>query len=203
MITGHDDDGSEFGRSGARLDVCDGDKTVMVDVGLNRTVTCTPDTRFLPVDAPAAPYNTHITITHQSNNFSHKARDHQSISHSVSGSRTNMDHPQTPRILAPHLSAFQHRIVRIVGKVIQLRGETAIIDAGGHIDVILNRVLIIPPTQKLVSFQFNWADLYASRLTRPIGLPPHRRPRRRSDWQSGPKFACQGTGEFRLGDGRW
>tara|TARA_R110002003_G_scaffold171_4_gene13900 strand:- start:8015 stop:8332 length:318 start_codon:yes stop_codon:yes gene_type:complete len=51
-----------------------------------------------------------------------------------------MDHPQTPRILAPHLSNFQHRIVRILGKVVQLRGESAIIDAGGHVDVILNRV---------------------------------------------------------------
>jgi len=50
-----------------------------------------------------------------------------------------MDHPQTPRILAPHLSQFQHRIVRILGKVVQLRGEHAIIDAGGNIDVVLNR----------------------------------------------------------------
>lgn len=50
-----------------------------------------------------------------------------------------MDHPQTPRILAPHLSNFQHRIVRILGKVVQLRGETAVIDANGNIDLILNR----------------------------------------------------------------
>ena len=51
-----------------------------------------------------------------------------------------MDHPQTPRILAPHLANFQHRIVRMLGKVTQLRGETAVIDAGGNVDVILNRV---------------------------------------------------------------
>lgn len=51
-----------------------------------------------------------------------------------------MDHPQTPRVLQPHLSQFQHRIVRILGKVVQLRGEEAVIDAGGNIDVILNRV---------------------------------------------------------------
>ncbi|KAG9193013.1 replication factor A protein 3 [Alternaria panax] len=50
-----------------------------------------------------------------------------------------MDHPQTPRILAPHLANFQHRIVRMLGKVTQLRGETAVIDAGGNVDVILNR----------------------------------------------------------------
>jgi hypothetical protein len=54
-----------------------------------------------------------------------------------------MDHPQTPRILAPHLSQFQHRIVRILGKVVQLRGETAVIDAGGNIDVVLNRVRLL------------------------------------------------------------
>jgi hypothetical protein len=62
-----------------------------------------------------------------------------------------MDHPQTPRILAPHLSNFQHRIVRILGKVVQLRGESAIIDAGGHVDVILNRVHT-PALPALLSF---------------------------------------------------
>lgn len=51
-----------------------------------------------------------------------------------------MDHPQTPRILAPHLQQFQHHIVRILGKVVQLQGETAVIDAGGNVDLILNRV---------------------------------------------------------------
>lgn len=50
------------------------------------------------------------------------------------------DTPQTPRILAPHLSTFQHRLVRVVGRVQQLRGETAVIDAGGNIDLVLNRV---------------------------------------------------------------
>lgn len=54
-----------------------------------------------------------------------------------------MDHPQTPRVLQPHLQHFQHRIVRVLGKVVQLRGETAIIDAGGQIDVILNRVSLM------------------------------------------------------------
>jgi len=47
---------------------------------------------------------------------------------------------QTPRILAPHLQAFQHKLVRMLGKVLQLRGDTAVIDAGGNVDVILNRV---------------------------------------------------------------
>ncbi|PVI04757.1 replication factor A protein 3 [Periconia macrospinosa] len=50
-----------------------------------------------------------------------------------------MDYPQTPRILAPHLQAFQHKTVRMIGRVVELRGETAVIDAGGTVDVILNR----------------------------------------------------------------
>jgi replication factor A3 len=54
-----------------------------------------------------------------------------------------MDHPQTPRVLQPHLQQFQHRIVRVLGKVVQLRGENAVIDAGGQIDVILNRVSLV------------------------------------------------------------
>ena len=61
-----------------------------------------------------------------------------------------MDHPQTPRILAPHLSNFQHRIVRMLGKVVQLRGETAVIDAGGNVDVILNRVNTLEEELKYV-----------------------------------------------------
>jgi replication factor A3 len=56
-----------------------------------------------------------------------------------------MEHPQTPRVLQPHLSSFQHRIVRVLGKVVQLRGENAVVDAGGQIDVILNRVSIFKP----------------------------------------------------------
>jgi len=44
----------------------------------------------------------------------------------------------TPRITAPHLEAFSHRTVRILGKVQQLRGMEATIDAGGAIVIHLN-----------------------------------------------------------------
>lgn len=47
---------------------------------------------------------------------------------------------QTPRINASYLEQFTHRTVRILGKVTQLRGEEATIDAGGQINVHLNRV---------------------------------------------------------------
>lgn len=46
----------------------------------------------------------------------------------------------TPRITQQYLESFQHRTVRIIGRVQQLRGETATIDAGGQITVHLNRV---------------------------------------------------------------
>lgn len=71
-----------------------------------------------------------------------------------------MDHPQTPRILAPHLQSFQHKLVRIVGKVVQLRGEAAVIDAGGNIDLILNRVRGLysrPSVEIRTCFVLSWA----------------------------------------------
>ncbi|EMC97970.1 hypothetical protein BAUCODRAFT_31981 [Baudoinia panamericana UAMH 10762] len=45
----------------------------------------------------------------------------------------------TPRVTAPYLEQFSHQNVRILGKVRQLRGEQATIDAGGNINVHLNR----------------------------------------------------------------
>ena len=48
----------------------------------------------------------------------------------------------TPRISAPYLEQFAHQTVRILGKVTQLRGESATIDASGQINVHLNRVRI-------------------------------------------------------------
>lgn len=46
----------------------------------------------------------------------------------------------TARINAQYLENFQGQTVRILGKVTQLRGEQATIDAAGNITVILNRV---------------------------------------------------------------
>ncbi|EOD44216.1 replication factor a protein 3 [Neofusicoccum parvum] len=46
---------------------------------------------------------------------------------------------QTPRITAPYLEQFAHQTVRILGKVTQLRGEQATIDAGGSVELHLNR----------------------------------------------------------------
>lgn len=46
----------------------------------------------------------------------------------------------TPRVTQSYLEQFSHQNVRILGKVRQLRGEQATIDAGGNITVYLNRV---------------------------------------------------------------
>ncbi|KAI9837232.1 MAG: hypothetical protein M1819_000306 [Sarea resinae] len=45
----------------------------------------------------------------------------------------------TPRISAPYLDNFRGQTVRLVGKVTQLRGEQASLDAGGTVVVNLNR----------------------------------------------------------------
>ncbi|KAI5801461.1 replication factor A protein 3 [Peziza echinospora] len=45
---------------------------------------------------------------------------------------------QTPRVNAPLLERFVNQTVRLVGKVISLRGETATLDASGQVLVHLN-----------------------------------------------------------------
>lgn len=49
---------------------------------------------------------------------------------------------QAPRINAPLLERFQGRVVRIVGKVLELHGETATIDSHGTMIAHLDRVCI-------------------------------------------------------------
>ena len=46
----------------------------------------------------------------------------------------------TPRINARYLDSFTNQTVRILGKVVSLRGETATVDANGTINLLLNRV---------------------------------------------------------------
>ncbi|KAL1881872.1 hypothetical protein Daus18300_000926 [Diaporthe australafricana] len=50
-----------------------------------------------------------------------------------------MESQPTPRITAPYLDAYQGRHVIVVGRVAQLRGESAVIDADGNITAHLNR----------------------------------------------------------------
>ncbi len=65
----------------------------------------------------------------------------------------------TPRINALYLESFTGQTVRLVGKVQQLRGESAVVDAGGRVDVLLNRVgflssaLLTPGIFRVRSFE--------------------------------------------------
>ncbi|KAF2397681.1 replication factor A protein 3 [Trichodelitschia bisporula] len=45
----------------------------------------------------------------------------------------------TPRVTQQYLENFRDRVVRIVGKVTKLNGDTAIIDANGTVKITLNR----------------------------------------------------------------
>ncbi|CAM1507826.1 Fc.00g046740.m01.CDS01 [Cosmosporella sp. VM-42] len=45
----------------------------------------------------------------------------------------------TPRITAPYLDNFVGRVVMLVGKVTQLRGDQATLDSDGTVTVLLNR----------------------------------------------------------------
>jgi hypothetical protein len=50
------------------------------------------------------------------------------------------EHTSTPRITAPYLDSHVGHNVILVGKVVQLRGDSAVIDADGNVTAILNRV---------------------------------------------------------------
>lgn len=54
----------------------------------------------------------------------------------------------TPRVNAKYLDSFTNQTVRILGKVVSLRGETATIDANGTINVQLNRVSCLSPVRQ-------------------------------------------------------
>lgn len=54
----------------------------------------------------------------------------------------------TPRVNAKYLDSFTNQTVRILGRVVSLRGETATIDASGSINVHLNRVSAQPPKSR-------------------------------------------------------
>lgn len=57
---------------------------------------------------------------------------------------TTMEAVATPRVTCAYLNSYVGKNVTIVGKVIQLRGEDAIIDADGNITAHLNRVSCNP-----------------------------------------------------------
>lgn len=86
----------------------------------------------------------------------------------------------TPRITAPYLEQFSHRTVRILGKVRQIRGEMATIEAGGKIDLHLNKVDYFA--------SMNRSRSTTDKLT--TGLSPPKQPRLRVHRQSPTRSEC-------------
>ena len=101
----------------------------------------------------------------------------------------------TPRVTAQYLESFSHQTVRILGKVRQLRGEQATIDAGGQIQVFLNRVSFLQ-NQRGLSIQDNRANRLA------IGLTSPTQPRCRDYWEGAERSQREGYGFDRLRTGR-
>ena len=54
----------------------------------------------------------------------------------------------TPRVNAKYLDSFTNQTVRILGKVVSLRGDMATIDASGSVNVHLNRVFNPNPVER-------------------------------------------------------
>lgn len=52
----------------------------------------------------------------------------------------------TPRITARYLDNYVGQNVMIVGTIVQLRGDTAIMDSDGNINLALDRVRLSPLT---------------------------------------------------------
>ncbi|KUI71055.1 Replication factor A protein 3 [Cytospora mali] len=50
-----------------------------------------------------------------------------------------MESLPTPRITAPYLDSYRGRNVMIIGRVVQLRGDQATVEADGNITAHLNR----------------------------------------------------------------
>ncbi|ROW09091.1 hypothetical protein VMCG_02955 [Cytospora schulzeri] len=50
-----------------------------------------------------------------------------------------MESQSTPRLTAPYLDSYRGRNVMVIGRVVQLRGDQATIDADGAITAHLNR----------------------------------------------------------------
>jgi hypothetical protein len=85
----------------------------------------------------------------------------------------------TPRITSAYLDSFTGKTVRMIGKVVQLRGEQAIIDSEGNVTIHLNRVsygdllpflavqqqaLLLEPSQLLFNLAWTIAALVLLRL---------------------------------------
>ena len=114
---------------------------------------------------------------------------------------------QTPRISAQYLEQFTHQTIRILGKVTQLRGETATIDSNGEVVVHLNRVSV--PVQGL-SGGIHTRRSVAMRepeapelMQKPIGSTSENRSRGRDHRKGSGGSQRQGVDEHGFRRGHW
>lgn len=100
-----------------------------------------------------------------------------------------------PRVTTQYLDSFVGRLVTVVGKVTQLRGDQATIDADGTVTVILNRVG--PPYPR------HCRRAFRRTLTSAAGCPPGQWQCRSGHRQGEPRPVHQGAQLARLGLWRW
>ena len=68
-----------------------------------------------------------------------------------------MEASSTPRITCAYLDSYVGKNVIVVGKVVQLRGDEAIIDADGNITAHLHRVSFHPlPPHYILGVEWIW-----------------------------------------------
>ncbi|KAF3359799.1 hypothetical protein VdG1_05008 [Verticillium dahliae VDG1] len=73
-----------------------------------------------------------------------------------------------PRVSAQYLDAYVGRNVILVGKVTQLRGDTAIIDSDGPVTAVLDRVLTSRDLGPDVDFKLASAVVEATQNFKPL-----------------------------------
>lgn len=83
------------------------------------------------------------------------------------------EHIAAPRITAASLDTFVNKHVSIVGKVTQLRGDQATIDADGNVTILLNRVrlLLTPRPSCLSKFELGTNSFDRRKRTSPTATP--------------------------------
>jgi len=112
-------------------------------------ITCLRSTSSGPLYASTRlPKRETCNITHHSNTLPnaicvtlHESTSNQS---DFPDNETPAIMEATPRVNAKYLEQFSHQNVRIMGKVRQIRGDSATIDADGDITIHLNRVSSLP-----------------------------------------------------------
>jgi len=103
-----------------------------------------------------------------------------------------MDQTSTPRITCPYLNNYVGKNVMIVGKVLQLRGDMATLDADGNVTAHLNRVCSVRTGGRHI--------LSLAHMAKTVGSAPLQRQRGSDHRQGEPRPLSQSA--QRLGSGR-